>query len=163
MLYLKYLFVSVASAFVATHVALWYVNPAPVKQSYAVTLPPLTVQAYQGDLLIWGSWQAVEGYEQPVSNAVEIRCNPVRKTCSEAYASILYHDEGEDLEAQVFDYEVVEWSDITLHAVAKGALAGCVDRNLYVNLGTGSASLELAPVEGCEGDMGRAVLVGDPV
>ena len=148
---------------VAAYAALWFANPAPLEQSHAVTLPPLTVQEHQGDLLSWGGWKTVAGYEQPGKNAIEISCNFVRKTCSEAYASILHHDEGEDLEARVFNYEVVEWSDKLLHAVAKGAMADCIDRNLYVSLNDKTTSLEWIPQEGCEGDIGAAVLIGDPV
>jgi hypothetical protein len=102
----------------------------------------------------------VAGYEQPGKNAIEIRCNAAKTACSEAYANML-HDEGEDITAQVFNYEVVEWTASLLHAVAKGAMAECIDRNLYVSLNDQTASLEWMPQEGCEGDIGAAVLVGD--
>jgi hypothetical protein len=77
--------------------------------------------------------------------------------------NLLHHDEGEDITAQVFNYEVVEWTDSLLHAVAKGAMAECIDRNLFVSLTDQTASLEWIPQEGCEGDIGAAVLVGDPL
>jgi len=160
---LRYLTVSLASALVAAYAALWYASPAPIQQSHAVTVPPLTVQEHQGDLLIWGSWKTVAGYDQPGKNAIEIRCNAVKAACSEAFANILLHDEGEDIEAQVFSYEVVEWTDSLLHAVAKGAMAECLDRNLFVSLNDKTASLEWMPQVGCEGDIGAAVLVGDPL
>ena len=96
MLYLKYLLVSLASALVATYVALWYATPAPIEQSHIVTVPSLTMQQHQADLLIWGSWKTVAGYEQPGRNAIEIRCNKAKTVCSEAFANILHHDEGED-------------------------------------------------------------------
>ena len=121
---LRYLTISLASALVAAYAALWYASPAPIEQSHVVTVPSLTVQEHQGDLLIWGSWKTVAGYEQPGKNAIEIRCNATKTTCSEAYANLMHHDEGEDIEAQVFNYEVVEWTESLLHAVAKGAHAG---------------------------------------
>lgn len=163
MLILRYLAISLASALVAAYAALWYVSPAPIEQSHAVTVPSLTVQEHQGDLLIWGSWKTVAGYEQPGKNAIEIRCNVAKSSCSEAYANLLHHDDGEDIEAQVFNYEVVEWTDSLLHAVAKGAMAECLDRNLFVSLTDQTASLEWMPQERCEGDTGAAVLVGDPL
>lgn len=69
------------------------------------------MQEHHGDLLIWGSWKTVVGHDQPGKNAIEIRCNAAKTVCSEAVANILHHDEGEDIEAQVFSYEVLEWSD----------------------------------------------------
>ncbi|WP_241693775.1 hypothetical protein [Pseudomonas sp. OTU750018] len=161
--YIKYLLVSLASALVAAYAALWYAAPAPIEQSHIITVPPLTVQEHQGDLLIWGSWKTVAGYDQPGRNAIEIRCNQAKTVCSEAFANILHHDEGEDIEAQVFNYEVVEWTETLLHAVAKGAMAECIDRNLFVSFDHKTASLEWMPQDGCEGDTGAAVLVGDPL
>ncbi|WP_025163935.1 hypothetical protein [Pseudomonas taeanensis] len=160
---LRYLIVSLASALVATYVVLWYASPAPIGQSHVVTVPPLTVQEHQGDLRIWGSWKTVAGYDQPGKNAIEIRCNAAKKACSEAYANMLHHDEGEDITAQVFNYEVVEWTESLLHAVAKGAMVECIDRSLYVSLTDKTASLEWTPQEGREGDTDAAVLVGDPL
>ena len=160
---LRYITVAIASALVSAYSILWYASPAPIEQSHAVTVPPLTMQDHHGDLLIWGSWKAVAGYSHPGENAIEIRCSVAKTTCSEAYANIFHHDEGEDIEAQVFNYEVVEWTDVLLHAVAKGAIAECIDRNLYVSLSDKTASLEWIPQAGCEGDIGAAVLVGDPL
>jgi hypothetical protein len=160
---IRYLTVSLASALVAAYVALWYAAPVPLEQFHGITVPPLKVQEHQGDLLIWGSWKTVAGYEQPGKNAIEIRCNQLKAVCNEGYANILHHDEGEDIEAQVFSYEVVEWTDSLLHAVAKGAMAECIDRNLYVSLNDKTASLEWMPQEDCEGDTGAAMLVGDPL
>lgn len=163
MRYLNYLLVSLASAMVAAYTALWFANPAPLEQPHAVTLPPLTVQEHQGDLLLWGGWRTVAGYEHPGANAIEIRCNRESSSCTEAYATLLHHSEGEDLEAQVYRYEITSWSEQQLEAVAKGAMAECLDRVLHVNLKAQSANLEWKPAEGCEGDTGAAVLIGDPV
>ena len=161
--YFNYLLVSLASAMVAAYTALWFANPAPLERPHAVTLPPLTVQEHQGDLLLWGGWHTVAGYDHPGVNAVEIRCNPERKTCHEAYASLLHHDEGEDLQAEVYSYEVTTWTEQRLEAVAKGAMVDCLDRVLHVDIKANSASLEWMPAQGCEGDTGAAVLIGDPV
>ena len=163
MQYIKYLLVSLASALVAAYAALWLTAPSPLEKPTSITLPPLTIQQEGDDLKVWGSWRTVAGYEQPGANGIEIRCNQAQKTCHEAYASIFHHDTGADIEAQVFSYSVVEWSDTLLHAVAKGAMAECIDRNLFVSLNNKTASLEWMPQEGCEGDTGAAVLVGDPL
>lgn len=79
--------------------------------------PALIIKQQGDDLMLWGGWGTVAGYEPPGVNAVEIRCNRGNGSCLEAYASILHHDEGEDLEAQVFNYEVVEWTEQMLHAI----------------------------------------------
>lgn len=103
----------------------------------------------------------MEGYEAPGSNAVEIRCNRQRNTCTEAYATILHHDEGDDLEAQVFSYQVTTWIDTCLAAVAYRSMGECLDRLLVVYLPVKSASLQWVPPTECEADKGRAVLVRD--
>lgn len=105
----------------------------------------------------------MEGYEAPGSNAVEIRCNRQRNTCTEAYATILHHEAGEDLTAQVFEYQVTSWSEQRLEAVASNAMAECLERRLVIQLPEQAATLQWQPSAGCEADKGRAVLVGDPV
>lgn len=161
---LRYLSVSLASALVAAYTALWLAYPAPLEQPHAVVRPPLIIQQQGDDLLLWGGWNTVAGYEPPGVNAVEIRCNRGRGTCQEAFASIHHHDEGEDLEAQVFDYEVVEWTEQMLHATATMPEAECVTRSLVVALPAGSASLELVPQgDDCEFEVSAAMLEGDPL
>ena len=161
---LRYFTISAASALAAAYAALWLANPAPLEQLHSVVRPPLTVAQQGDDLKLWGGWSTVAGYEPPGVNAVEIRCNRVSGSCLEAYASILHHDEGEDLEAQVFNYEVVEWTEQLLHATAVMPDANCVTRNLVVALPAGSASLELLPKgDDCEFDASSAMLVGDPL
>lgn len=78
------------------------------------------------------------------------------------WTSILHHDKGEDLEAQVFNYEVVEWTEQMLHATS---VMPCVMRSLVVvALPDGSASLELLPNgNDCVFDASAAMLVGDPL
>lgn len=83
--------------------------------------------------------------------------------CSEAVATIFHHSTGEDLEAQVFHYRVVRWDDVGLEAIAEGAMAGCLGRRLVVFLSEKTAGVSWAPPTGCEGETGRAVLVGDPL
>lgn len=161
MRYLNYVVASLASALVATYAVLWIAHPTPIELS-TVTLPPLTVQEQPGGLFLWGGWRTVSGYEPPGSNAVEIRCNRAQNTCIEAYASLLQHDTGLDLVAEVFRYEVISWNETQLEARAKGAMYGC-DRVLYIDLVGQGATMKWLPGEGCEGDLSAAVLVGDPV
>lgn len=161
--YLKYLAVALASTLVSVYVALRFVAPATAEASHAVVRPPLTIDQGDEDLLIWGSWDTQRGYEAPGTNAIEIRCDRAAGRCQEAYASILHHMEGEDLEAQVFDYRVQDWTDARLVAVADDFM-GCLSRRLLVDLPAKQARLEWAPgSDGCEGDTGTAVLVGDPL
>ncbi|UTW07997.1 hypothetical protein [Pseudomonas benzenivorans] len=160
MRYLNYAVVSLASALVATYAVLWFIHPTPLENT--VTLPPLSVLEQPDGLLLWGGWRTVAGYEPPGTNAVEIRCVRTQNTCTEAYASLLQHDTGLDLVAEVFSYEVISWSETQLEAVAKGAMAGC-DRALYIDLVGQGATMKWLPGEDCEGDMTAAVLVGDPV
>ena len=156
----RYLLISLASALVATYTALWFAHPTPLENT--VTLPPLTVTEQPDGLLLWGGWRTVAGDEPPGSNAVEIRCDRAQNTCIEAYASLLQHDAGLDLVAEVYRYEVISWSDTRLEARAKGAMVGC-DRALYIDLVGLGATMKWLPDEDCEGDMTAAVLVGDPV
>ena len=161
---LRYFAVSLASALLAAYAALWLANPAPLEQNHAVVRPPLLIQRQGDELLLWGSWKTETGYEPPGINAVEIRCNRGSATCLEAYASILHHDEGEDLEAMVFDYQIVEWTERMLHAAATMPEADCVTRNLVVALPAGSVSLELIPGgDDCEFESSVAMLEGDPL
>jgi hypothetical protein len=160
MRYLNYVVASLASALVATYAVLWFIHPTPLENT--VTLPPLSVLEQPDGLLLWGGWRTVAGYEPHGTNAVEIRCNRTQNTCTEAYASLLQHDTGMDLVAEVFSYEVVSWSETRLEALAKGAMYGC-DRVLHIDLVGQGATMKLLPGEDCEGDMTAAVLVGDPV
>ena len=163
MQYLKYLAVAFASALVSVYVSMWFVAPATAEAPHTVVRPPLNIDQGNGDLLIWGSWDTQQGYETPGFNAIEIRCDRAAGRCQEAYASILHHMEGEDLEAQVFDYRVQDWTDARLVAVGDDFM-GCLSRRLLVDLPAKQARLEWAPdSEGCEGDTGAAVLVGDPL
>lgn len=158
---LRYVSVALASALVAAYVAIWIVGPAPLERT--ATIPPLRIA--QGDgLLIWGGWRTVAGYDHGTTNAVEIICNRARQTCMEAYASLLFHTEGQDLEAQAFDYEVTAWDDQHLQAIDTDGMGECLHRILNVDLVGEGATLEWRPGDGkCEGDTGKAVLVGDPL
>ena len=80
------------------------------------------------------------------------------------WPSILHHDKGEDLEAQVFNYEVVEWTEQMLRATALMPSTQCVMRSLVVSLTDGAATLELLPNgDDCQFDASAAVLEGDPL
>ncbi|MCR3762494.1 hypothetical protein K3Z80_02780 [Pseudomonas aeruginosa] len=164
MRYLRYLAIALASSLLTAYAVLWFIAPATAESPHTVVRPPLKVDHQDGQLLIWGGWETETGYDAPGTNAVEIRCFQTTARCTEAYASILHHTEGEDLEAQVFDYAVKTWTDSQIQAVAEHAM-DCLDRRILVDLATGQARLEWSPGSeaGCDGDTGSAVLVGDPL
>lgn len=164
MRYFRYLAVALASSLLSAYTVLWFVVPTTVESPHTVIRPPLKVEQQDGQLLIWGGWETNKGYVAPGTNAVEIRCDRASSRCTEAYASILHHNEGEDLEAQVFGYVVQTWTETQMQAVA-GQAMGCLDRRLLVDLTTRQARLEWSPGSeaGCEGDTGAAVLGGDPL
>lgn len=160
MRYFNMLLTALASALCATYLVLWLTKPAPIENA---TIPPLIFKEEQGEVVIWGGWKTVEGYQTPGTNAVEIRCNRTSSKCHEAYASILHHNEGEDLEAQVFSYKVSSWDATKLEAVAERAMGGYLERRIVIHIPDKSATLSWSPPAGCKGDTGRAVLVGDPL
>lgn len=164
MRYLKYLAVALASALLAAYAALRFAAPATAEAPHSVVRPPLLVEQSGDTLLIWGGWETQQGYEAPGTNAIEIRCERTSGRCIEAYASILHHGEGEDLEAQAFSYAVQSWSDTEVTAVAQRAM-DCLSRRLLVDLPGKQARLEWFPGTdaGCDGDVGAAVLAGDPI
>ncbi|MBC9252830.1 hypothetical protein A9179_21405 [Pseudomonas alcaligenes] len=160
MRYLKMLLIALASALGATYLVLWFMKPAPLENT---TIPPLIIKEEQDELVIWGGWKTIAGYQAPGTNAVEIRCNRTAGVCHEAIASIVHHAEGEDLEAQVFSYKVSLWDANRLEAVAGRAMGDCLERRLVIHVPDSSAALFWSPPAECEGDTGRAVLVGDPL
>ena len=164
MRYLRYLAVALASALISVYTALWFATPTTAESPHPVIRPPLKVEQQDGQLLIWGGWETKKGYIAPGTNAIEIRCDRASARCTEAYASILHHTEGEDIEAQVFNYVVQTWTEAQIQAVA-GQSMGCSDRRLLVDLTTKQARLEWSPSSeaGCEGDTGYATLSGDPL
>ena len=162
MIYLRYLCVALASALVAAYAALWFASPSPLERP-VVTIPPLTLE-HGSDLLIWGGWKTLEGYAYGDKSAVEIRCSRSLNTCTEAEATLLIHDEGQDLEARVRTYQVTAWDDLHLEAVASGPGGECPQRRLVVNIPDKRVLVDWAPATGCaEGDTGSAELVGDPL
>lgn len=160
MRYINYLLISLASALIAVYATLWLNQPSPLETT---TIPPIVLQQTESGLVLWGGWRTVEGYVAPGTNAVEIRCNRERKSCSEAYASILHHSQGEDLEAAVFNYRITAWTDRYLEAVVVSSMAECLDRLLVIHIPEKSATLQWKPQIGCDADKGRAVLIGDPI
>lgn len=70
MRYLKQLLIVLASVLCTTYVVLWLTKPAPIENT---TIPPLIFKEEQVEIVIWGGWKTVEGYQTPGSNAVEIR------------------------------------------------------------------------------------------
>ena len=162
MRYLNHLIACLATALVTGYAVLWLHHPAPI-ESGPVTIPPLRIVHKADELLVWGGWKTQAGYVAPGTNAVEIRCNRARGRCTEAYASIFKHDEGQDLEAEVFDYQVTAWTEQRVEAVSPKAMAECLDRQLVINLQAQAAVLQWGPASDCEGTTGKAVLVGDPL
>ncbi len=100
MTYLRYLCVALAASLVAAYSTLWVVSSSPLER-HAATLPPLTVKQQGNDLLLWGGWKTIAGYDHGTANAIEVRCDRELSRCVEAYVSILHHDADEDLEAQI--------------------------------------------------------------
>ncbi|SIR04425.1 hypothetical protein [Aquipseudomonas alcaligenes] len=160
MRYLSTLLIALASALCAAYLALWLTKPAPLEHT---TIPPLIFKMEQDELVVWGGWKTVAGNLAPGMNAVEIRCNRTSNTCLEAFASILHHNQGEDLEAQVFSYKVNSWDATRLEAVSERSMGECLERRLVIHIPDKSAALKWSPPSGCEGDTGRAALVGDPL
>lgn len=62
-----------------------------------------------------------------------------------------------------FSYKVRSWDATKLEAVARNAMGECLERRLVIHIPDKSAALSWSPPIGCEGDTGRAVLVGDPL
>ncbi|MBV5614701.1 hypothetical protein [Ectopseudomonas oleovorans] len=159
-LYAKCLLIALASALGASYAVLWFVKPSPIEST---TIPPLLLKEQQGELIVWGGWKTVEGYQAHGTSAVELRCHRERGTCTEALATILHHDSGQDLEAQVFHYQITHWDEARLEAFASKAIEHCLDKHLVIHVKDRSADLRWLPSAGCEADQGRAVLIGDPL
>ena len=158
--YFKYLLIALASALASSYAVLWFVQPSPLETT---TIPPLTLNEQSGELVLWGGWKIVEGYQSPGFNAVEVRCNRKHGICSEAFATVLHHDAGEDLEAQAFHYQITRWDEAKIEAVAMRAMEQCLDRHLIIRMQEKSADLRWLPSSECEADQGHAVLTGDPL
>ncbi len=164
MTYLRYVCVALAAALVAAYSTLWVLNPTPLEQQHTVTPPILTVKHQDSDLLLLGRWEPIVGDDRGAANATEIRCFRAVLRCVEAYALFAHSDAGDDLDALVFIYQVDEWSDGRLVATAGRAMNQCLDRVLSVDLLDKSVTLKWSPgSDECEGDVGEAVLMGDPV
>lgn len=127
------------------------------------TIPPMIFQYEENDLLVWGGWKTVAGYVAPGTNAVEIQCRKDRKVCSEAFASVYQHSEGQDLEASTYEYAVTDWTDNGIEAIAENGMGGCLDRILRIGFQPESATVQWRPGAGCDGSEGHAVLIGDPL
>lgn len=160
MRYINYLLIAITSALCACYSVLWLTKPSPLENT---TIPPLIFKEQLGEVVVWGGWKTIEGYQSPGTNAVEIRCSRELDTCNEAFATILHHTTGEDLDAQVFSYQITRWDETRLEAVAARYMGLCLERHLVIHLQDKTAALSWSPLAGCEADKGRAVLVGDPL
>lgn len=165
MSYIRFILVALACSLLTSYAVLWWIAPVTAEAPNTVIRPPLKIEHREGQLLIWGGgWKTLKGYDFPGTNAIEIRCDQDKRLCTEAYASVLRHSEGEDLEAQVFNYSVEAWTPQEVIAVATQAM-GCLNRQLLVDLKSNSARLEWSPspTPDCTGETGTAVLVEDPL
>lgn len=158
--YFNYLLIAITSALCASYSVLWLTKPWSFENT---TIPPLIINEQQGEIVVWGGWKTVEGYKSPDTNAVEIRCSRALDTCNEAFATILHHTTGEDLEAQVFSYQITHWDEARIEAVSAHFIELCLERRITIHLQDKTAVLSWSPPVGCEADKGRAVLVGDPL
>jgi hypothetical protein len=158
---LKICIAALTSALASAFITVWLMHDVKIDRP---TLPPLVFSEDGEDQVIWGAWQTVQGYDAPGIHSTEIRCNKARMSCVEGLGTLLIHDEGQDLESQVFEYRVSEWGDSGITATAVTQMSGCLQRRLAIQLKDQTASLSWKPQETCEdGDTGRAILVGDPL
>lgn len=151
---------ALATSVITAAVTAWIVGrPAETPEP---VIPPLLFSEVQGELVIWGAWKTTEGYDDPSIAATEIRCSKERMKCTEGVGRLLIHDAGQDLEAEAFDYEIENWNDTGMSAVATRLTAECLERRMFVDISQNSAELRWAPTSKCTGgDTGKAVLVGD--
>lgn len=151
---------ALAASVITAAVTAWIVGrPADTPEP---VIPPLLFSEAQGELVIWGAWKTTEGYDDPSIAATEIRCSKERMACTEGVGHLLIHDTGQDLEAEAYGYEIENWSDTSISAVATRPMAECLMRRLSINLGEKAATLSWTPSSKCNGgDIGRAELIGE--
>ena len=136
-------------------------TPAP---DPLLTIPPLVFYEEQDELVIWGAWNTTLGYDDHATAATEIRCSKSRMSCIEDVGRLLMHDEGQDLEAETFGYQVGDWSETSIESVATRLMADCLERRMNIDLSNQTAVVTWAPSNTCKGgDTGGAVLVGEKV
>lgn len=160
MRYLDYILITVVSALCTGYSILWLTESSSIEK---ITIPPLIFNVNQREILLWGGWKTVNGYQNPGINAVEIRCNREVNICTEAIATIARYPTGQDLEAQVFNYQITNWGDTTLVAISTQLADLCLERRLVIQLNNKTAALNWSPLAGCEADEGKAILIGDPL
>jgi hypothetical protein len=73
MRYINYVLIAVTSALCVTYSVLWLIKASPLEST---TIPPLILKETMGEIVVWGGWKIVEGYQSPGKNAVE-RCDHV--------------------------------------------------------------------------------------
>jgi len=157
---INYWLLTLLVAVLSSYVTVWFQKKAVEVQT---TIPPMLFQYEGDDLLVWGGWRTVSGYVAPGASAVEIRCRRAQNTCTEAFASVFQHTEGQDLEASTYEYSVTAWTESGIEAVAENGMGECLDRILNISIQPESATVQWRPSAGCEGSEGHAVLIGDPL
>ncbi|WP_405120141.1 hypothetical protein [Pseudomonas leptonychotis] len=125
-------------------------------------IPPLAFYEEQDELVIWGAWNTTMGYDDHATAATEIRCSKARMSCVEGVGRLLIHDEGQDLEAETFGYQIEKWSDESISALATRLMADCLERRITINLDEKTALVTWRPSNTCDGgDTGEAILIGE--
>lgn len=82
-------------------------------------------------------------------------------SCVEGLGRLLIHDEGQDLEAETFGYQVEDWSETSIKSVATRLMAECLERRMNIDLSNQTAVVTWAPSSTCDGgDTGKAILIG---
>jgi len=154
------LFACLLTAGITASLTLWltFDETPPVPN---VLIPERLVDHIGDQLVMMGGWISEEGYQPPGRAAIEIRCYREQQLCTEAVATIFHHSKGSDLEAQTYLYQVTDWTDARVQAVAASGMGECFDRRLQLYPQHTDAHLEWGPGEGCEGASGSAMLIGD--
>lgn len=150
---------TLAPSAITAAVTAWIVG-TPTKTPEPV-IPPLLFSEVQGELVIWGAWKTTMGYDDPSIAATEIRCSKERMTCTEGVGHLLIHDAGQDLEAEAYGYQIESWSETSITAMATRLMGECLERKIAINLSQNTAELRWAPANSCEGDTGKAILIGN--
>lgn len=148
------------SSAITAVISAWAMTAPPPKP--LLTIPPLAFYEEQDELVIWGAWNTTLGYDDLATAATEIRCSKSRMSCVEGVGRLLIHDEGQDLEAETFGYQVEDWSETSIKIVATRLMADCLIRRMNIDLSNQTAEVTWAPSNKCEdGDTGKAVLISE--
>lgn len=83
-------------------------------------------------------------------------------SCVEGIGRLLINDEGQDLEAETFGYQIEDWSKTSIKTVATRLMADCLERRMNIDPTNKTAVVTWEPSNTCEnGDTGKAILIGE--